>query len=286
MGIFNHLFAQSSNGSRGAFNSPGQMTTVFVAGFFVGLYWFCKGLGAYRVYHSVEDIPRTSVRSMAMGLVHVSGTAEGGGTILSPVSQTPCLFYRVRVERPKERSEVLDWFLSNTLAWGLAVFWQTRDGGPWKTERVVDSDRVFHLNDGTAKVAVDLRGADFLLDRSEQCKMDPVSAYAAAGGNPELVSRNAIGNESPLGEQCRVTEFLILPGGEYDVTGECVENPDACDGYDRNLIRKGSETFLVSDQSARNTQAELRHRAAVKVFGGATAAIICLAGLLGQFGLM
>jgi hypothetical protein len=116
--------------------------------------------------------------------------------------------------------------------------------------------------------------------------MDPVSADAAADGAMDMVPPAAYGDEGPDGEQRRLTEYAILPGMVYDLIGTCTQNPAATDGNDRNLIRKGGEKFLVSDESSRNTQIDLRHRAMVKIFGGAFVAIICLMGVLGQFGLM
>jgi len=247
-------------------NSPSQLTPLLVLGFIGGLYSFWKGLGLYRVYRVEGDIPRIPVRSVAMGLTHVGGTAEGAETMVSPVSQTPCLFYRVLLERPSTS----------------AAARRSR----WTVVRVSDIGPVFGLDDGTGRVAIDLHGASFFVAQSAQCEMDPVSAYAAAGGTPELVAPSSIGGTSAMGQRYRVTEFVILPGMEYDITGLCVENPDSQDGRPRNLIRSGGETFLISDQSARNTQMSLRRQAAAKVFGGAFVAITCLAGLLTQFGLM
>ena len=274
------LAGQYSNGNNGLFNSPSQLTWVFVAGFFGGLYAFWKGFGVYRDYRMEGDIPQVPVRGAAMGLVHVSGKAEGGETIMSPVSRTPCLFYRLRVERPKERSAM--WQYNRAFSvFGLMDSVGIGSSVRWETEKVVDNGSVFHLDDGTGKVAVDLHGAEFLVQQSGQCEMDPVSADAAAGGWMDMVPPEAYG-----GEGRRLTEFVILPGLEYDLVGICTENPDARDGNDRNLIRKGGDTFMVSDESSRNTQLDLRHRAVVKIFGGAFVAVLCLAGLLGQFGLM
>jgi len=274
------LAGQYSNGNNGLFNSPSQLTWVFVAGFLGGLYSFWKGFGVYRDYRMEGDIPQVPVRGAAMGLVHVNGKAEGSEAILSPVDRTPCLFYRLRVERPKERSAMWQYNRAFSI-FGLMDSVGTGSQVKWVTEKVVDNGSLFYLDDGTGKVAVDLHGAEFLVQQGGQCEMDPVSADAAAGGWTDMVPPEAYG-----GEGRRLTEFLILPGLEYDLVGTCTENPNAKDGNDRNLIRKGGEMFMVSDESSRNTQLDLRHRAVVKIFGGALVAVLCLAGLLGQFGLM
>lgn len=261
-------FFNQTYGPNSILNSP-WLTVILVVGFFGGLASFWKGLGIYRKFRVAEDIPRITARSVAMGTVQVAGKAEGETTEVSPVTRTPCLFYRVTVDR---------WSRDDGTS-----YWK-KPG--WIRERVVDNGPPFFLDDGTGRVAVDLHGADFQMEPSGDCEMDPVSAYAAAAGSADLVSRDAIGGESSLGERCRLTEFLILPGKEYDVIGMCGQNPHSQDESVRNLIRKGADTFLVSDQSGRTLQIDLKHQAAAKVFGGAIMAVACLAVLLGQFRLI
>ncbi len=80
----------------------------------------------------------------------------------------------------------------------------------------------------------------------------------------------------------RLREALILPGQEYHVTGTCVENPDARDAHDRNMIVQGhnEKTFLISWKQEQGVQQELRTRAMGMVFGGAALTVVCLALLL------
>jgi hypothetical protein len=85
----------------------------------------------------------------------------------------------------------------------------------------------------------------------------------------------------------RLHEYLILPGEEYHITGTCVENPEARDPNDCNLIVKGrnEKTFLISCRPDQDVQQDLRKRALGMVFGGAALALFCLAMLLGHLGL-
>ena len=82
----------------------------------------------------------------------------------------------------------------------------------------------------------------------------------------------------------RLREYLILPGQEYHVTGTCVENPNARDEHDRNMIvlGKNEKTFLISWKAEQEVQQGLRKRALGMVFGGAALAVVCLALLLGH----
>jgi hypothetical protein len=84
----------------------------------------------------------------------------------------------------------------------------------------------------------------------------------------------------------RFTERCILLDHEYDITGTCGENPEAKDGSDRNLIRKGANepTFLISGLARPDVNAMLQIRAYFMIFGGGMLAVFCLGILLLRFG--
>ena len=85
----------------------------------------------------------------------------------------------------------------------------------------------------------------------------------------------------------RLRESLILPGQDYHVTGTCVENSEARNAHDHNMIVQGhnERTFLISWKPEQELQQGLRKRAVGMVFGGAVLALFCLALLLGHLGL-
>jgi hypothetical protein len=86
----------------------------------------------------------------------------------------------------------------------------------------------------------------------------------------------------------RLTEYCLLPGQTYDVTGTCTENPQPRDEYDRNIIVKGTNepTFLISFRTEKGVESYLLKQTLWKVLGGAAVALLCLAILLGKFGLL
>ena len=85
----------------------------------------------------------------------------------------------------------------------------------------------------------------------------------------------------------RLRESLILQGQQYHVTGTCVENPEAHDAHDRNMIVRGQneKTFLISWKAEQEVQHDLRKRAVSMVFGGAALTLFCLALLLWHLGM-
>jgi hypothetical protein len=88
--------------------------------------------------------------------------------------------------------------------------------------------------------------------------------------------------------QYRLTEYCLVPGQTYDITGTCTENPQPRDEYDRNLIVNGTyePTFLISSRTEQGVQSHLLKQTLWKVLGGAALAIVCLAIILGKLGLL
>jgi len=96
----------------------------------------------------------------------------------------------------------------------------------------------------------------------------------------------SIGGPLTAAGRYRFTERCILLDHEYDITGTCGENPEAKDGSDRNLIRKGANepTFLISGLARPDVNAMLQIRAYFMIFGGGMLAVFCLGILLLRFG--
>jgi len=293
-----------------------------IIGFGAGIYFFFKGFRVFREYRVLADTPETPIRSMAMGLVEIHGKAKGDQLVDSPVSRTPCLFYKIDIERWQRNS---------------------KGGGSWSHFRT-DADGVrFYLEDMSGKVLVDAHGAEFDLPQSARReigtwrrsrtslaslfsgkgdttlttdlkfartpggevavipppKEDELFAYLASksplkppfGVNGFLSSftRNPVsflGGSGLSSNSYRLTEYCILPDHWYDVTGTCAENPNAKDEHDHNLIGKGENepTFLISWRDEKDLEKSLRRRAALYVFGGAALSVVCLAILLAKFG--
>lgn len=106
------------------------------------------------------------------------------------------------------------------------------------------------------------------------------------GGTAGLVSQ--MGSFSEASGRYRLTEYCLVPGGSYEVTGTCVENPSPKDEHDRNFIKKGQNepTFLISSRTHQQEETHLRWRALKFIFGGAALSIICAAVLLHKVGLL
>ncbi len=87
----------------------------------------------------IEDTPTSRIRSAAQGLVELKGALDAGGhaPLISPLSETECLWYRFRVEEYRRSGK----------------------SSKWKTVEQGVSERPFLLLDETGSCWVDPKGA-------------------------------------------------------------------------------------------------------------------------------
>jgi hypothetical protein len=267
---------------------------LLILGIALGLLFFFFGFRIYRQYRVLLDTPEVAIAGMALGLVEIRGKAQGEKPFPSPVTKTPCFFYKVVIEK-----------------------WETDSNGRSNWQQLkTDADGVkFYLVDATGKVLVDAHKAEYDLPQSARREID---AFGRTKSEEELASYvgSVVGASDPMlsghltvlslsdaprphvpaamaphyagsaSGRYRLTEFCIQPDHLYDVTGTYVENPEAQDEHDRHLITKGvhEPTYLISWRSEKEIEAKLRRRAALLVFGGAAVAIVCMAALLYNLG--
>ena len=86
-------------------SSDGDIVGYLAFGIGAGIYLFVRGFRVFRQYRVLADTPVTPIRSIAMGLVEVHGKAKGDELVASPVSHTPCLFYKLDIERWQRNSK-------------------------------------------------------------------------------------------------------------------------------------------------------------------------------------
>src|SRR5271157_5179925 len=75
----------------------------------IGIILFIVGFMKYREYRVLADTPQIPVRSVSMGLSHVAGTSTGGQPLTSPLTQVPCFYYEVKVEKKVKKDDQETW---------------------------------------------------------------------------------------------------------------------------------------------------------------------------------
>lgn len=108
--------------------------TGLVAGL-VAAFLSWSGLHYIRLKRKIENTPTSKVRSLAMGMVEVHGRARRQYALVAPMTQSACVYYRLRKYRRDKNNK-------------------------WKLVKDVDSRHVaFQIDDGTGCVVVAPQGA-------------------------------------------------------------------------------------------------------------------------------
>jgi hypothetical protein len=185
------------------------------SGFLVGLYLFGQGFRVLRREQFIANTPLSKIAAAAMGPVEIYGTVTGPYTLLSPLAETECYYYRT-------------------------VAWSEQDSQGHPAERVAESLYApFYVEDDTGRVMIDPRGAGIELPAAyeEQIAGEGINECARRFLSRHGLSTYGISN---------LREYAIKPGDSLFVVGHLRENngwtdmPDAKPG---DLPRVG-EGFL------------------------------------------
>jgi hypothetical protein len=90
----------------------------------IGLWTFFKGFRVMREYKVLAATPRIPIRSVPMGFVHIRGKAESSEVLASPVSHTPCCFYKVEIDEWKSQGKSKTWVRCCV---DMNGYWQSSD---------------------------------------------------------------------------------------------------------------------------------------------------------------
>jgi hypothetical protein len=206
----------------------------------------------------IESIPTSTIRSLALGLVEISGRAQPEEQVLSsPFSGFPCVFYTYAVE---ERVG-------------------SRKHTRWETIAKGTSDQPFFINDTTGRVLVVPLHAELILQDERIVRNDWLGALpptTIAGLN-----RLGISTERWLGSKTlRCRESFILPEMQVYVLGTAHEHRGATERIE-NAARLyiGSHhdhAFIISDRSEKDLLSHLRWQVWAYGAGGLALTASCL----------
>jgi hypothetical protein len=143
-------------------------TAALIFGLAAGLWAFFKGFRVMREYKVLEDTPRIPIRSVPMGFVHIRGKAASEQVLSSPLSKTPCCFYRVEIDEWRSQGKSKAWKHICTDADGYR----------------------FYVGDETGKILIDAHAAEYDLPLGLTRE---VSSHNAP--NPALIAGSSADND-------------------------------------------------------------------------------------------
>ena len=181
---------------------PTNLLLLPAAGMTFGLYWFYQGFRLLQRKRLIQNTPASRIRSACMGLVEVSGLATGPYVLTSPFKQAESYYYR-------------------------STAWQLKQQGK-NTQWVKVAEETLHvpfyLDDSTAKVLIDPRGAEMDLhcDLSEQYHRSVLfTGPEMPGSVAEFLIRHGVNPD----QRIKVEEYCIKPKNFLFVLGTLSQNP-------------------------------------------------------------
>jgi hypothetical protein len=188
-----------------------------IAGVGVGVYGFFRGFGLLRRKRIIVDTPTSTIRAAPLGHIEVSGKAVGPYTLLSPLAQQECYYYR-------------------------AVAWtRDRQKENWRkaTEEILRAP--LFVDDGTGRLLVDPTGAELDIRPAfqETYNSNPFSDAVVPDDVRNFLSRRGV----PMGSHCKLEEFCILPGDQLFMQGVLRENTTEERQGDGHLLGREAATL-------------------------------------------
>src|SRR3984893_7745877 len=263
------------------------------AGIVIGLYMFFRGFGLLRRKLLIQSVPSSTVRSAALGLVEVSGTATGPYSVISPLSETECYFYRAILPRHCQETLCVPFFLDDGTGQllidprGAETDLQPSFSEDVEWDSAPDYIRHFLTRHGVTSGQVEeycIRAKDRLFVTGT-LQVNP----AIDQRNENLVRCSPAGGLAYLSPQpAALQRELAFPGLEK-IPASARFSIQKQNGWNMNppvLLMKGrsEDPFLISWSSRRCKLRALAFSSAICIWGGPILTLSCLYILLTRLG--
>ena len=238
---------------------PPDYPFLYLAAGTLGAFWlFADGWLVRQRKHLIESIPTSTIRSLALGLVEISGQAQPEENLLSaPFSGIPCVFYTYAVEERVSSGKLTRW---ETIAKGT-------------------SEQPFFVSDTTGRVLIVPLGAELILQDERTFRNDWLEALpltTIAGLN-----RLGISTERWMGSRTlRCRESFILPEELVYVLGTAHAHLGATErveNFARLYIGSSRDhAFIISDRTEKDLLSRLQWQVLAYGAGGLALAATCV----------
>jgi hypothetical protein len=201
----------------------------------LGLIIVAIGFISFRKKRLVENIPTSKIRSIAMGLVEITGQVIliSGRVFKSPFTEKDCVYYQFTIEEYRQS--------------GKNAHWVTIKKGEQRT--------VFYLKDDTGMVLVDPTGASIQATKDFECQSglgrDPPESVIRFLSSQNIAFEGFLGANKTM----RYRETFIAPNDSLYIMGTAGENrlknQASADHVDNIMIQKGvnEKQYYISDKS-------------------------------------
>ncbi len=193
-----------------------------------GIYSFLKGFKVLQKKRLIQDIPTTTIRGLAMGLVELTGKAQKIKPISSPLTNTECVYFRYTIEK----------YISS----GKSSHWVTVSQGD-------SSYCPFVLDDGTGTIVVFPQKAEFIMPLDFEYQTGLGKGVPENLGN--FMGQHGIEYKSFFGNYTmRFREWYITPDKPVFVLGTARKNDGHIDIHFDQISNRIDDLKLASQKEA------------------------------------
>lgn len=237
-------------------------------GIVAGIIGFFRGFVLRTKKKLIENIPTSTVRAIAIGLVEVQGTAQKfRETVRTPFSKMESVFYHYKIEEYRSSGK----------------------RGNWETLKEFATPDWFYLEDATGKVLINPVSAELFLNKDRTFQLGAFGANADTQAFEQGLMELGI---SPHGfmnfdKRLRCTETYIAPGDAVYIMGTATNNPlveMSANGCENLCIQKeGDSFFCISDKSEKELLGDMDGRMYLLLYGGPVLTVACLFFLIAHY---
>ena len=186
-----------------------------VIGLILGLYLFYRGFVLLKRRELIVNTPRSAIRSAALGPVEVSGTVVGPYTLMSPLSEQECFYYRATAWEKFNPGLFSTPVGLLCLFFGIGVRWRKL------TEETLCAP--FFLDDSTGQVLIDPHGAELEIEPafSESNDASLLNTDSLPEHVRHFLNRRGVHRVADF----KLEEFCIRSGDKLFVLGTLRETP-------------------------------------------------------------
>ncbi len=243
----------------------------------VGLLLF-YGFKLLSKYQLVRNIPRSKIRSLAMGIAEIGGTVVSEQIIHAPFSQTPCVYCKYTIEQYEEHTE-------------RDSDGKTKTHREWRTIASGEGAVPFYVQDETGKVLVQPSGAEFNVDCKKIFRDDggtDINGLLRALKNfsesntaqmipPSIKLTETNSSFGFMVGDRRYSEYFICPDNPVYVLGTAANRADVAGD---TFIAKGTNepTFIISDKEEKKLMKNLKLQMLLCFIFGGLLVVIAVSG--------
>lgn len=186
-----------------------------------GICYFFWGFERLRKKRLIEDIPTSTIRGLAMGLVELHGKAEPTTLLKSPLTKTECVLFKYLIEE------------------------SIRTGKSSRWVKIASGDSFycpFWLNDETGKIMVSSQGAELILPVDYEFATTGIIGKEIPNNLIEFMEENGIRYKRWLGNRIlRFQEWFIRRGENVYVLGSAKKQDTSRSDYKNVLMQRIKE---------------------------------------------